>query len=168
MASVAIVDPITNPIGFMIYFFLSNDLYDPTGIVKIAFFMSVLVYPILLLGWYLNPKITDTLEKTIKARFIIYFLTTFLCVIAFWLFMRLWYILLDPKNMGLSFTPLGLLQAVVVISVLSYPFVLLGNFLLKKMKQVWKMPDFITLYIIDIAMCLAAWLVIWGYFLSKA
>jgi predicted neutral ceramidase superfamily lipid hydrolase len=167
MAGVALVDPITNPIGFMIFFFLANDLYDPSGVIKIAFFMSVLIYPVLLLGWFLNPKITKGLENTVKKPLIIYFITTLVSVIVFWVYMRVWYILLNPNSQGFSFALVDFIKMLVILSVFAYPFVLLGNFLLKKIKQQWKMPDVITVYLIDLAMCLVVWFIIWGFYVLQ-
>ena len=143
------VSPIADPIGFIIFFFIFGIGEDLLGtIIKLSVLCSVIVFPFTLVG----KLIYEWVEKNIKsAHLVILFLTSFITVFIFILFFRLWYLLFGSQFIALSpgdFV-LGFLVAVVV----AFLFAILGDFINHVIHRQWKVPQGLTLYMIDLIVC---------------
>jgi len=154
-------NPVADPIGFIILLFLWGVGEDTVAtILKLAILSSVVVFPFTLLG----KLVYDWVDKNIKsAHLVILFLTSFITVFLFIMIIRLWYVLFGSTflSVGLGDFVLGF----VIAGTVAFIFAILGDFINHVIHQNWKVPQGLTLYVIDLIVCFVFFLVVLGAYL---
>jgi len=153
---VNIVSPWTDPIGFILFFFIFGIGEDAIGtILKLTVLSSVIVFPFTVLGKWVYGKVE---EKVKSPHLLVLFLTSLITVFLFVIVIRLWYVLF-----GSSFLAMGLsdfLTGFAVALVVSFLFALLGDFINHVIHQNWKVPQMLSLYVIDLIVCLVFFIIV--------
>jgi hypothetical protein len=148
-------NPIADPIGFIFYMFLWGIGQDTIGtLLKLSILSSVIVFPFILLG----KRVYGWVEKNVKSsRLVLLFLTSFLTLFLFLVIARLWYV-----AFGSAFISAGLVEFIidfVIAGIAVFVLALLGDFLSHKLHQKWDVPQKLSLYVVDLIVCFAFFLV---------
>lgn len=153
MIAIALPNPLTNPVAFLLHFFYFYVITDPImGVLKIALFTAVMVYPFILAG----DKLYAGMKKQLKIQPIfVWYISGFIMSAVFWFAIRLWSSVLGGEPfMG---TVTGAVGAWFAGSLLVLLLGLMGHWLLKKMQLRYDMPRYISYLIIDYIMCAIFW-----------
>lgn len=155
--------PFADPIGFIVGLFVFGIPQDAIGtLLKLAVLSSVIVFPFTIIGKF----VYDWVAKNVKANHLVtLFLTSFITVFVFFIAIRLWYVLF-----GSQFLAVGIVDFIIgflIAGAVAFLFALLGDFINHIVHQKWQVPQMLTLYMIDLIVCLvffiSALLIIYAY-----
>jgi hypothetical protein len=155
------IDPISNPVGFLLLYFVAGVMNEGFLVsLKLALISSLIAYPFIFLG----RKVLDYVKKEYASGHLkSLFAATLLTLFVFWFILRLWYVVFS----GSAFFPTGVLTFIfgmIVSFAIVFLLVLCGDFLLKKFYERYKMPAPVAIYTFDLVMCFAFWAVIFAYY----
>ncbi len=145
-----VASPWADPISFIVGAFVFGIPQDPLGtLLKLAVLASVIIFPFTWIG----KLVYDWVSKNAKANHLVsLFLTSFITVFVFIIVIRLWYVLL-----GSQFLAVGIVDFVIdfiIAGAVAFLFALLGDFINHIVHQKWQVPQALTLYMIDLIVCL--------------
>lgn len=154
---VPFLDPLTNPIGFIIlYFLLEVGTNSIVAILKMGLITSIITFPFTLLGSWLLPKLK---EKYKTKPIVNLYLTCLIVSVVFWIILRLWYVAFGSSFIATDFISLIIMFA--IMSIATFILAFIGNFILTKVYERWEMPKKLALYFIGLIMCILFWAVAW-------
>ncbi len=145
-----VASPLADPIGFIVGLFVFGIPQDPLGsLLKLAVLSSVIIFPFTVIG----KLVYDWVAKNVKSNHLVtLFLTSFITVFIFVIAIRLWYVMF-----GSQFLAVGIVDFIigfVIAGAVAFLFALLGDFINHIVHQKWQVPQALTLYMIDLIVCL--------------
>lgn len=150
------INPVADPIGFILFFFIFGVGDDLIGtVLKLTVLSSVIVFPFTIMGRWIYGKVEERVKSPHLA---VLFLTSLITVFLFVIVIRLWYVLF-----GSSFLAIGLSDFLIgftVALVISFLFALLGDFINHVIHQNWKVPQMLSLYVIDLIVSLVFFIMV--------
>jgi len=152
-----VVNPVADPIGFIVFFFIFGVGEDPFGtLLKLSILSSVIAFPFVLLG----KLVYGWVEKSVKSIHLVkLFLTSLITVFLFIIVMRLWYALFGSTFLSVSLSDFLIGFAVAVV--IAFIFAILGDFLNHIVHKQWQVPEGLTLYVIDLIVCFVFLIVVY-------
>lgn len=159
MMTVPLPNPLLQPIAFLMTFLVYYVYPDPIlGVLKIALFSTVLMYPFLLIG----DKVYTKLKNQIRIQpVIIWYITGFLMTAIFWLIIRIWSSLLGGE-VFMTGTITEIAVGWFLGSIFILVFGMFGHWLLRKMEHEYEMPHYISYLIISYVLNVIGWTIIVG------
>ncbi len=148
---------IENPLGYLfLYLFVESPTNPITTLLVLSLITTLFAYPFLYFGKFLLQKVEEKWSEWRKWKQ--EFLTAFTVNLCFWIFIRLWYVV-----MGNAFTTdlFGLVRWIVFTGILGYLIYLLGKRVHRKMTERWEMPFPISLLIVIYLMNLLIWVILY-------
>jgi len=140
------VNPVTDPIGFIVFFFIFNIGVDLLGtIIKLAVLSSVIAFPFILIG----RLVYSWVEQNVKSVHLVnLFLTSVITVFVFVIVIRLWYMLFGSSFLSASMSDLT--QGFGVVAVAAFLLAVLGDWLNHLFHRTWEIPSELAIYIVDL------------------
>lgn len=154
-----ILNPIADPIGFIIFFFLLE--MNESGFItlfKLGLLCSVIAFPFVLLGRLVLSWLDENLRS--GKGLLHYYLTGLIITVLFWFLLRLWYVVFGGSVFAAG-SALSIIGSLLLSSIILFPMVLFGIWLKSVVQQHWKMPELLTIYIITLVLSTLLWFVIW-------
>jgi len=144
------VSPWADPISFIVGLFVFGIPQDALGtLLKLAVLSSVIIFPFTVIGKF----VYDWVAKNVKSNHLVaLFLTSFITVFIFVMVIRLWYVLFGSQFLAVGIV--DFLIGFVIIGAVAFLFALLGDFINHIVHQKWQVPQTLTLYLIDLIVCL--------------
>ena len=161
-----LVNPLTDPIGFIfLYFMFIVSSEGIPALLKLGLFSSVVAFPFSVLGRYVYQWLHQRVHDIWKVPLLTFYLASLVTSIIFWVVIRTWTSFLN----GTAFTTssaVAIIGNILLISIIVYPFILLGYYLNIKIHQKWDMPWIIIFYILGLLMCIIFIAIIYIYMLA--
>lgn len=153
----AIANPITDPIGFLIVYFIIGLAGEGLVILfKLGLITSIISIPFVLLSRWLLPQIENKYKWShIKNLLFI----SFLSVILFWIVVRFWYLLSGGAFFATDL--ITIISFVIMSSIIVFFFVLLGDLLFTKTLDKLAFPKLLIIYIICLLINILFWICVW-------
>lgn len=149
-----VFNPIADPIGFIIMFFILKFWEDAVAnTLKLAVLSSVLAFPFALIG----KKIFELLGKSVKNRLFSLFLTSAVAVFVFVIIIKVWGVLFGLPFMAMDVGEF--LFDLGIAIVVAFLFAILGDFINHVVHQKWQVPQMLTLYVITFAVSIIFFIV---------
>ena len=153
-----VFNPFSDAINFLIFYFTTSIAAEGfVGILKLSFVSSIIVFPCVILGIYLHSKFNQ--KYTWKPVYN-FFVTIFLILFLFWVINRIYAATFGGSQFLIGGIP-NLIVSFIVGSIIAMFFVLLGNYIINKMKMKWKMPQPLALYLVTLIICIIFWTIVW-------
>lgn len=151
------INPIADPIGFMVLYYISGMMTEGYIILfKLALISSLLVFPFALLG----RELFRNSDKWKTHRLVKIFISSSIMSVVFWLVLGAWKWLWTKTFLSGNFV-----NAFVLSAAVAFPFAAIGDFMNRWIKENWKIPSVLSVYIICLALSIVFWLLVWGYLL---
>jgi hypothetical protein len=147
--------PLSDPVGFIVFSILMGSIDQLAyNVLTLSLLSSVIAYPFILIGrWVygnLKPSVTGHLTNL--------FLTTLVTSVAFAIVLRLWYFAFGSALISGSAASLAV--SFIATAIVAFACVIIGDFLNHKMAMRWQMPEKLTLYVIDLIVCVAFFILV--------
>jgi hypothetical protein len=154
---VNVINPLTDPIGFIVFSFFFGIGGDTIGtIARLSIYSSVLAFPFVLLGRRVYSWVESQL-KDVKSRLVVLFLATIVTVFLFIIIMRLWYVLWGSPFLSVGFSDFIIGFAVICIG--AFILAVLGGYLSHLLHRKWDVPNGLADYVIDLIVCFALFII---------
>ncbi|MBI4214686.1 hypothetical protein HY546_01700 [archaeon] len=162
------LDPVGNPLGFIGFFFIQNALVDPLTPLKLALYSSVLIFPFALIGRLVHSRLEKSgwLKGMKTAALWRLLAACFAGTLSFWLLTRLWTFAFYRELPAGAF--FGIAHGILLGTITSALLAVTGNKLLKIMRKQWQMPSLLAVYIAELVMSAAFWVIVTAYVVISA
>jgi len=152
-----IPNPISNPLLFLVAYFLANmglDALRTTA--ELALFSSIIAYPFVFMGDFIYGK----LRRKIKVeRIVVFYIASFISFVIAWFVLRLWSALLGGEPF-IDISVSQLFSSFFAASIIVFVLALFGHYIMRKIELRYEMPKPIMYFIIVYLISLMLWSVV--------